>query len=247
MRNTPESESGVLPAGSTVSAPEEPFWKPRIYADPSVFRGCEDEVEIRRKASRRLFEDFRAGRATLVTSPRITGALETAPQAVRAWLRDVPEENLEIVEASRDEERLADAYLAAAALAPDQRDDALHVAVATIADVLVLATWKQEGLKYRRRAINEVNEPLGYPQTDIQDPALVAEGDDDSPNAKEWDCVKWVRQVRAQHYAETRGMSWPEYRKWLDARRPTDPRLAALWDRKVPPESTRPRAPRSDP
>ena len=69
LRHTPESESGVLPAGSTVSAPEEPFWKPRIYADPSVFRGCEDEVEIRRKASRRLFEDFRAGRATLVTSP----------------------------------------------------------------------------------------------------------------------------------------------------------------------------------
>ena len=206
------------PPAKTVSPPADPCWKPRIYADPSVFRGCEDEVEILRKASRRLFEDFRAGRATLVTSPRITSALKTAPEAVRAWRRDVPEENLEIVEVSRDEERLADAYLAAEALAPEQRDDALHVAVATIAGVVVLATWKQEGLKYRRRAINAVNERLGYPATDIQDPALVAEGDDDSPNAKEWDCVKWVRQVRAQMYEETKHMSKEEYLQWL--RRP---------------------------
>lgn len=65
--------------------------------------------------------------------------------------------------------------------------------------------------------------------------------------AKKFDCIRFVREVRAQHYRETKDMSWKEYRQWLDAQRPTDPRLAALWDRKVPPESTRPRVPRSDP
>ena len=76
------------PAGSSVAEPSEVCLKFRIYADPSVFHGCEDEqIEQVRKPSRRLFEDFHAGRATLVTSPLVARALRTAPKPVRGWLR----------------------------------------------------------------------------------------------------------------------------------------------------------------
>lgn len=74
-----------------------------------MFHGCEDErIEQVRKPSRRLFEDFHAGRSTLVTSPVIARALRTAPKAVCAWLRSVPEENLEAVEAVRHREEITD-------------------------------------------------------------------------------------------------------------------------------------------
>lgn len=232
------------PAGAAGTEPDDPLGKLRIYADPSVFHGCEDDDEIHvRKPSRRLFEDFHAGRSTLVTSPYVTRALRTAPKAVRAWLRNVPRENLEAVEVSDAAETLADAYLAADALAPEQRDDALHLAVASIAEVVALATWKRLELESPRRvrAINAVNERLGHCRIDVYDPGFVAEGDDDSPNAKEFDCVKWTRKIRNRIYEETRHMSREEYRQWL-RRCPKDPRLAEMWDRAIDPREAARRA-----
>ena len=210
-----------------------------------MFHGCEDKrIEQVQKPSRRLFEDFHAGRSTLVTSPLIARALRTAPAAVRAWLRGVPEENLEAVEVPDEAATLADEYLAAGALAPEQRADALHVAVASIAGAMALASWKGGELESRRcvRAINEVNDRRGYPVIDVRDPGLIAEGDDDSPNAKEFDCVKWTRKVRNQIYEETKHMSWEEYRQWLRRRRPTHAKLAELWDKAIPPREAARRA-----
>lgn len=225
------------PAGSNVAQPSETDWKFRIYADPSVFHGCEDEkIEQVRKPSRRLLEDFHAGRATLVTSPQVARALRTAPEAVRVWLRNVPEENCETVDVSDEAETLADEYLGARALVPEQRGDALHVAAASVAGAMALATWKGGELEgeHSGRAINEVNERLGYSVIDIRAPGLIAEGDDNSPNAKEFDCVKSMRKVRNQIYEETKHMSSEEFVQWLNSRRPTNPELAELWDRAKP-------------
>ena len=52
---------------------------------------------------------------------------------------------------------------------------------------------------------------------------------------KSFDCVRFMREARAQIGEEIKDMSWPELRRWLDSQRPTDPRLAALWDRAKPP------------
>ena len=45
---------------------------------------------------------------------------------------------------------------------------------------------------------------------------------------KSFDCVRFMREARAQIGEEIKDMSWPELRQWLDSQRPTDPRLAAL-------------------
>ena len=99
-------------AGSNVAEPTEADRMFRVYANPSVLHGCEDEkIEPIRKPSQRRFEDSRAGRATLVTSPLIARALRTAPEAVRAWLRRVPEKNLEGVEVPDEAEAWSDVRL----------------------------------------------------------------------------------------------------------------------------------------
>lgn len=63
--------------------------------------------------------------------------------------------------------------------------------------------------------------------------------------AKKFDCVRFMREARAEIDEETRGMSWEEFGRWLDRQRPTDPYLAALWDRAKPPAGRRTTRPES--
>ena len=68
---------------------------------------------------------------------------------------------------------------------------------------------------------------------------------------RRFDCVRFMREARAQREARTqideeiKDMSWPELRQWLDSQRPTDPYLAALWDRAKPPAGRKGVRPRS--
>ena len=243
-KNTPERESEENPVGATMAEQHVLNRKRRIYVGASVIRGCEDERF--QGPSRQLFKEFRAGRSTLVTSQEIARALRTAPDAVRAWLRGVPEENVETVEASHEAETLADAYLTADALPAERPDDALHVAVASIAGVDAIASWKGgqlEGLE-RLGAFNEVNERLGYPRVNIYDPRALC--DWDPPPKKGFDAVRWVREVRNQIHEETKDMSSEEFILWLKSRRPKHPALAAAWDRAKPPVGRRAPTPRTD-
>ena len=56
---------------------------------------------------------------------------------------------------------------------------------------------------------------------------------------KSIDCVKWTRETRDRISAVIRDMSDEELRRWLEARRPQDPFLAALFDRKTSPKGGR--------
>ena len=56
---------------------------------------------------------------------------------------------------------------------------------------------------------------------------------------KSFDCVKWTRETRDRISAEIRDMSDEELRRWLEARGPQDPFLAALFDRKTSPKVSR--------
>jgi len=57
--------------------------------------------------------------------------------------------------------------------------------------------------------------------------------------AKSFDCIRFVREARARIHEETKHMSAEEFVQWLHSRRPTDPKLAALKDRKVAPKGRR--------
>ena len=49
---------------------------------------------------------------------------------------------------------------------------------------------------------------------------------------KSFDVMKWLRATRAELYEETKNMSIDERREW-ESRRPTDPVLARLFDRRT--------------
>ena len=52
---------------------------------------------------------------------------------------------------------------------------------------------------------------------------------------KDFDCVKWTREVRDRIYEETKHMTLAEYLQWLESRRPTPGVLAKLRDRRTDP------------
>ena len=60
--------------------------------------------------------------------------------------------------------------------------------------------------------------------------------------AKSFDVIKWLRQVRDQHYEETKDMSWEERKAWY-ARPSGDPVLDEWFAglRRVRPVAPRPR------
>ena len=57
---------------------------------------------------------------------------------------------------------------------------------------------------------------------------------------KKFDCVKWTRETRDRISAEIRGMSREEVGQWFENRRPKDPFLAELFDRRKSPTGDRP-------
>ena len=144
--------------------------KLRVYADTSVIGGCED-VEFR-EPSRRLIERCARGEVTLVVSAITIQELEDAPQAVRAVLRVIDTEDLEVIAITEEVRELADRYIESGALSAAMRADAQHIAAATLADVDVLASWNFRHMVNltRIRQYNEVNRRVGYPEVDIRSP-----------------------------------------------------------------------------
>ena len=66
------------------------------------------------------------------------------------------------------------------------------------------------------------------------------------PTTEGFSCIRFVREARARIHEETKHMSAEEFVQWLHSRRPTNPKLAALKDRKLAAKGRRLPTPPSD-
>lgn len=148
--------------------------KPRVYADTSVLGGCEDPEF--RELSLRLLRAFECGDLTLVLSELTLRELDTAPEAVRKLVSEIPEAYIEALDLSSEAEEFAAAYIADGAVGAGMRADALHIALATVARVDVLVSWNFKHIVNLRRihAYNAVNLKRGYPLLEIRSPTEVS-------------------------------------------------------------------------
>lgn len=144
--------------------------KLRIYADTSVYGGAMDEEFS--GASRRFFERVRAGEFTILVSQLVTDELGDAPSAVRAVVTSLPASQVLEVRISNEVRELAEAYLAEGILGDASRQDATHVAAATVAEADLILSWNFRHLvRYDNiRLFNGINALHGYPAIDIRSP-----------------------------------------------------------------------------
>ncbi|MBD3334732.1 MAG: PIN domain-containing protein [Candidatus Eisenbacteria bacterium] len=145
----------------------------RIYVDTSVFGGCLDPEFA--EWSNALMDGFRTDRYALVVSDVTLAELADAPAPIRklsAPLLEIAEE----LPVTSEALELLRAYESQEILAPRFRNDMLHIAVATVAEVDVLVSWNFRHIvrldKIRR--FNGANLQLGYKPLTIYSPREVA-------------------------------------------------------------------------
>jgi len=151
----------------------------RIYVDTSVIGGYFDQEFA--QWSRALVDDFRTGRLHPVLSDLLAAEISGAPH----FVRDLHLELLALggigAQMSAEAIELADRYAAHSILPLKFRNDMLHIALATVADADVVASWNfRHIVRFDKiRLFSAVNLEAGYKPVAIHSPREIAS--DDTP------------------------------------------------------------------
>jgi len=144
-----------------------------IYLDTSVIGGCfDDEFTIWSNA---LLKDIGSGLFRGVTSDIVKAEIADAPKNVREQFLIFLEMNPEYLKINEEAIGLVDIYLEHKILAERFRNDMLHIALSTIADVDILISWNfRHIVRYDKiRQFNAINLEQGYHTLDIYSPREV--------------------------------------------------------------------------
>ncbi len=141
------------------NAPMKPL---RVYLDTSVFGGCFDPSFA--ADSLRVFVAIRAEKLIAVVSELVADELDLAPMPVRQVATGLPSSVVETISLDQEAYDLRDAYLDAGILSQKWRNDALHVAAATVARADAIMSWNFKHIVRldKIKQFNAVNLQQGY-------------------------------------------------------------------------------------
>jgi predicted nucleic acid-binding protein len=111
----------------------------RIYIDTSVVGGYYDEEF--KEATIQLFERLDKNEVIFVVSDLLDLELINAPQLVREHLLKYSADKFQRVELTKEAVKLADTYIDEKVVGSTSLEDCRHIALATIHNVDVLASW----------------------------------------------------------------------------------------------------------
>lgn len=142
----------------------------KIYVDTSVIGGCFDEEFS--EWSNQLFDEFKKGTELLMLSDLTLQELEYARREVRNKVKEVPEQHRIHVSVIDETIQLAETYITEGALTNKSFNDALHIALATIYNADVLASWNFKHIVNldRIRLYNSINMRHNYRVIEIRTP-----------------------------------------------------------------------------
>jgi len=147
--------------------------KQRIYIDTSVIGGCFDDEFS--EWSNGLFNDFKERIFKPVISEVTSYEIADAPDYIKEKYSELLKYGAEEIEISSEAEELADYYQKKKILSPNYRDDALHIAIATISEIDILVSWNFKHIVHfdKIRQFNSVNLEFGYKAIQIYSPREV--------------------------------------------------------------------------
>jgi len=142
----------------------------RIYIDTSVVGGYYDEEF--KEATIQLFERLDKNEVIFVVSDLLDLELINAPQLVREHLLKYSADKFQRVELTKEAVILADTYIDEKVFGSTSLEDCRHIALATIHNVDVLASWNFKHIVNleRIKGYNSVNVRLGYSMLEIRSP-----------------------------------------------------------------------------
>lgn len=140
----------------------------RIYIDTSVFGGyfdtefCKDTIPF--------FEKIVSNKVEIVVSETLELEIYRAPEFIVSFYENL--KNLVKVELTLEVENLAEKYIEEKVVGKTSLADCLHIAIATINNVDVLASWNFKHIVNleRIRGYNSINIREGYKLIEIRTP-----------------------------------------------------------------------------
>lgn len=151
----------------------------RIYADTSVFGSVFDkEFSV---PAEKFFSEIDAGRFILVTSAIVEAEIEPAPEDIRELFRTY-KNRAEIVQVTQESISLQQQYINSGVVTPKSAEDALHVAIATVAQCHLIVSWNFKHIVHFDKIpkYNAVNTLNGYGKIGIYSPLEVVSYDSDN-------------------------------------------------------------------
>jgi hypothetical protein len=142
----------------------------RVYLDTSVIGGCFDK-EFQAESSK-LIEMIRLGIYVGMISPVSIKELALAPKHVQEVTEHLDDDELIRLSDSVEADRLTQKYLDAGIVSINYREDAGHIAFATVNQADVLVSWNFRHIVNLQKieGFNRVNEREGYPHLEIRSP-----------------------------------------------------------------------------
>ena len=152
--------------------------KLRVYLDTSVVGGCFDPEFA--DWSNALVADFEAHRFVPAVSEIVAAEVEVAPAHVRKKFEELLDLGAELLKIDREVLDLAGEYSRHGILPPKFRNDLLHIAIATVANVDVLVSWNFKHIVRleKIRLYSAVNLEAGYKPLEIYSPREVSSYDE---------------------------------------------------------------------
>lgn len=144
--------------------------KIRIYVDTSIVGGYFDvEFEFE---TRMLFKLLEKKEVVFVVSDLMDIELERAPERVKNLLFNYPNDCFERVILTKEVKELAQMYVDEKVVGETSIEDCYHIAMATINNVDVLASWNFKHIVNftRIKGYNSVNLKNGYNLLEIRNP-----------------------------------------------------------------------------
>ena len=144
--------------------------KQKYYIDTSVFGGCFDEEF--ETITILLFNSIIEEKNVILYSELTENEMENAPQKVKDFIIGFPKNLIEFIEITSEAIDLADKYISENVVGKTNRDDCIHIALATVNRADVLISWNfRHIVNFKRiRGYNSVNLKYGYPMLEIRSP-----------------------------------------------------------------------------
>lgn len=150
-----------------------------VYTDTSTIGGCFDKEF--QEWSVALVEEFKVGKKLIMLSDLTLQELELARDEVRGKIKEISKQYQIGIGVTDETIELAETYINEGALTIKSYNDALHIALATLNNADVLASWNFKHIVNlnRIRLYNSINLKLGYRMIEIRTPREILELPDD--------------------------------------------------------------------
>lgn len=146
-----------------------------VYTDTSAIGGCFDKEF--QEWSVALVEEFKIGKKLIMLSDLTLQELELAREEVKDKVKEIPKQYQIAIGVTDETIELAETYINDGALTIKSYNDALHIALATLNNAGVLASWNFKHIVNlnRIRLYNSINLKLGYRMIEIRTPREILE------------------------------------------------------------------------